>query len=315
MTRYIDDKDVASLLSQADAVHEVDKAFRLLADGRARNAPRQRSQMDNMVLNVMWAFAPTEGVAGVKAYPIVRTDVTQGAVLTLLLYSFTSGELLAVLKADRLGQLRTGAASAVATRALARDDAKVLTIYGTGFQAETQALAQAEVMVNLETVLVVGRHTGRRHSFIERLRQKLSVDVREAEPETAARSADVISTATGSADPVLMGNWLEPGTHINAVGSNNAEKREIDREVLERAGLIACDDLEVAAIDGGDFIANAWNQSSVTPLGDVLTGRALGRQNADEITIFESHGLALQDVVCAAHVLRKAAGVGIDGTS
>lgn len=305
MIKYLDDDDINELLSQADALREVEKAFCLLADGRATNAPRQRSGMDNMVLNIMWALAPTEGVAGVKSYPIVQSDVTRGAVLTLLMYSFSSGDLLAVIKADRLGQLRTGAASALAARELARPDSKVLSIFGAGFQALTQVLAQAEVLPNLERVLVVGRDVGRRQLFIDHLRKLLRIDVRAADPETAARSADVITTATGSTEPVLVGSWLQPGTHLNAVGSNSAGKREIDRMVLERAGLIVTDDIAVAAVDGGDFIVNDWDQSSLRTIGEVVTGRVPGRRHSDEITLFESHGLAIQDVVCAAHILRQ----------
>lgn len=312
MIKYFDDEEIAELLSSAEALSCVEESFRLLADGRAVNAPRQRSGMKGLVLNVMWALAPSEGVAGVKSYPIVRSDVTQGSVLTLLMYSYSSGELLAVLKADRLGQLRTGAASAVASRLLARKDAHVLAVYGTGFQALGQVLGQAQVLSELQTVLVVGRDAARRDKFIDRLRSNLNAEVRVAEPEAAARAADVICTATGSADPVVRGEWLQPGAHVNAVGSNNSDKREVDRAVFERAAVIVTDAIDVAAVDGGDFILNDWDQQSVGSLGDILTGRASGRREPAEITVFESHGLAIQDVLCAAHVLRKA---GIDASS
>ncbi|WP_395405775.1 ornithine cyclodeaminase family protein (plasmid) [Arthrobacter sp. UC242_113] len=306
MTLYLNDHDVDSLLSQDDAFQCVDKAFRLLAEGSAINVPRQRTAMQKAVLNVMWALAPTEGTMGVKAYPVVRSDVTQGAVLTLLVYAFESGELLGVIKADRLGQLRTGAASAVATRSLARADSTVLAIYGTGFQAETQAMALAKELPALQTIHVVGRSQHRRDAFVARLRRDLGLQVLVSDPESAARLAHVICTATGSTEPVLRGDWLQPGTHINAVGSNTITKREIDRTVLERASLITVDDKAVSLAEGGDFIANGWDQSPVVPLGDVLTLQQEGRQSPDEITLFESHGLALQDLICATMVLGKA---------
>jgi len=307
VTLYLDDDAVSALLPMPDAISCVDKAFRLLADGSAVNAVRRRDSFGATTLNVMWAMAPTEAVMGVKEYPVVRQDVTQGVTLTLLLHAFESGELLAVMQADALGRLRTGAASAVATRALARADSRVLAVYGSGFQAETQVLALANVLPELRTVRVVGRDEQRRDRFISGLRAQLAVDVVPSAAREAAEQADVIVTATGSADPVLLGQWVRAGTHINAVGSNVATKREIDRSLLERADLVVVDDRKVAAEECGDLIANSWDPSDVVALGDVLTQRATARATPDEITLFESQGLALQDVVCAGLVHTRAA--------
>lgn len=306
MTLHLDDDDVSSLLPIGDAISCVDRAFRLLSDDAAVNEVRRRTQVGNASLNVMWSIAPTENVMGVKAYPVVRTDVTQGSVLTLLLYAVSNGELLAVLRADRLGQLRTGAASAVATRALGRPEAEVLGVYGTGFQAETQVLALAAVLPALRSVRVVGRSPARRDAFVARMRETLRIDVRAAEPDMAARAADVVVTATGSADPVLYGDWVKAGVHVNAIGSNVASKRELDRTLLDRADVIAVDDREVASQECGDLLANDWDQSDVVALGDVLTRRVTGRQAATDVTLFESQGLALQDVICAALVYSRA---------
>lgn len=308
---YLDDDDVSALLSVGEAIEGVDRCFRLLADGQAVNAVRRRSTAGGTTLNVMWALAPTEGVLGVKEYPVVRRDVTQGAVLTLLLHAMDTGHLLAVLQADRLGQLRTGAASAVATKALAREESETLALFGTGFQAESQGLALAEVLPALRRVLVVGRDIARRNRFVERLQATLDVHVVGSEAEEAARLADVVVTATGSSEPVLLGQWLRPGAHVNAVGSNVATKREIDRDVLQQAARIVVDDGDVAAEECGDLIANEWDQSDVVTLGDVLTGAAAGRSSAEQITLFESQGLALQDVVCAAGIYRRAVECGI----
>jgi alanine dehydrogenase len=306
MTVYLSDEDVSSLLSIQDAFDQVDTTFRLLSDGSAVNAPRRRAQSGDAVLNVMWAVAPTEGVMGVKAYPVVRSGTSQGTVLTLLLYSVATGELLAIIKADRLGQLRTAAATAVASVALARPDSKVLSVYGTGFQAETQITALVSAMPALESIRVVGRNAERREAFITRMRSQLSIEIRQDSPEDAARAADVIITATGSVDPVIEADWVRPGTHVNAVGSNLATKREIDRKLLEKAAVIVVDDREVAALDCGDLIVNGWDLATVGTIGDVLTGRTNGRDSADAITIFESQGIALQDVVCASLVISRA---------
>ncbi len=311
MTLYLNDRDVTALLSLPDAISCVDRAFRLLSDGLAVNAVRRRTDADGVVVNVMWALAPTEGVLGVKEYPVVRRDVSQGTVLVLLLHAFGTGELLAVVQADRLGQLRTGAASAVATRALARQDSRVLAVYGTGFQAETQILALAEVLPHLRTVLVVGRQEEKCARFVERLRGLVDVDVVPGDPQRAADNADVIVTATGASEPILFGEWLRPGTHVNAVGSNVPTHREVDRDLLARAARIVVDHPDVAAEECGDLIANDWDQSGVVPLGHVLTGRAAARSSQEEITLFESQGLALQDVLCGALVYERAVNQGV----
>ncbi|RNE63975.1 ornithine cyclodeaminase family protein [Cryobacterium tepidiphilum] len=306
MTVYLDDEFVGTHLTTADAFDCVERSFRLLADGSATNAPRRRSQSGTAILNVMWALAPTEGVMGVKSYPVVRTDVTQGAVLTLLLYSMETGELLSMMKADRLGQIRTGAATAVATVAMARPESEALTIFGTGYQAESQVRSLVGAMPHLRTVRVVGRSVAKRDAFIERMSAELDLEVVAGEPEAAASVADIIVTATGSSEPVLHGAWLRPGTHVNAVGSNVLTKREIDRDVLERASLILVDDREVARADCGDFAANDWDVDSAGTVGQLLTGRIPGRGSAEDITVFESQGLALQDVVCGALLMSRA---------
>lgn len=311
MTLYLDDEAIAAQLSSQDAFDCVEKAFRLLADGAATNAPRQRSRAGSVTLNVMWSMAPSEGVMGVKAYPVVGKGVSQGSVLTLLLYSTETGELLAILKADRLGQIRTGAATAVATKAMARADSTVLSVFGTGFQAETQVRALAHALPGLRSVRVVGRDVERRASFIDRMRNELDLEIRADEPESAARAADVIVTATGSADPVVIGDWIRPGTHVNAVGSNAPDKREVDRELLMKTGLILVDDRDVAELDCGDLIVNGWDTTTVGTVGELLTGRILGRRDDDQITLFESHGIALQDVVCAALVFSRASERGL----
>ena len=312
MTLYLDDDDVSALLPMEDAVACVDSAFRLLSDASAVNEVRHRTETPDVGLNVMWAIVPSAGVLGVKSYSVVRRDVSQGAVLTLLLYSVDTGELLSVIKADRLGQLRTGAASAVATRTLAAPQAETLAVYGTGFQAETQVLALAATVPGLRSVRVVGRTQERRDDFIERMRTlvHIGVDVGAAEPEEAARGADLLVTATGSADPVVRGDWVTPGSHVNAVGSNLSTRRELDRALLARASVIVVDDHDAALKECGDLIANGWDQDEVVALGDVLTGRAAGRRDDSEVTVFESQGLAVQDVACAALVHERAVAAG-----
>jgi ornithine cyclodeaminase/alanine dehydrogenase len=307
MAVYLNDEVVASQLSIAEAVDCVDAAFRSLARGEAENAARMRMAAGSAVMNVMWACAPAIGTMGVKSYVTAGRGVTRGTALTLTLYSMETGEMVALVEANRLGQIRTGAATVIATRAMANEDPASLSVYGTGFQAEYQARALLETMATIAEVRVVGRDQRRRGAFIQRLAGEFEhVRFLAADPESAASSADIIVTATNAAMPLFEAEWLRPGTHINAVGSNAPGKREISRQVLQRAGLILVDDKEVAEKECGDLLVNQWDMSGIGTLGDLLLGNIPGRSRSDEITVFESQGLAVQDLVCGAAVVARA---------
>lgn len=307
MAVYLNDELVASQLSIAEAVDCVDAAFRGLARGEAKNAVRVRMAADSAVMNIMWACVPAAGMMGVKSYVTAGQGVTRGAALALTLYSMTTGEMVALVEANRLGQIRTGAATVIATRAMANQSPVVLSVYGTGFQAEYQVRALLGAMATIADVRVVGRDQDRRDAFIRRLAGEFGgVRFSPADPESAASSADVIVTATNAATPLFDAEWLRPGAHINAIGSNDPKKKEISRQVLERADRILVDDMEVAGKECGDLLANRWDMSRVGTLGDLLLGRIPGRAGRGEITIFESQGLAVQDVACGATVVARA---------
>lgn len=310
MSVLLREAEVRELLPIAVAIEAVEGAFGLLGRGEAVNCPRRRGSVQGAVLNVMWALAPTLGAMGIKSYPIVRTDVTQGSSFTFLLYELPNGHLDAIIEADALGQRRTGAASAVATKYLARTDSEVLAIFGAGWQAESQVEAVAQVLPYLRRVLVVGRSPGRRDRFIAEMRRRTGLSFEAAEPEAAVRSADVLITATGSYEPVFDGAQLSPGTHINAVGSNLAQKRALDAETLHRARRVVVDSAEVAHLESGDLLMNNFDWDRLEELGPIVAGQASGREG-DEITVFESHGLALEDLACAVRVLRRARELGI----
>jgi ornithine cyclodeaminase/alanine dehydrogenase len=311
MAVLLREAEVRDLLPIVMAVEVVEDAFGLLGRGEAVNCPRRRGSVQGAVLNVMWALAPTLGAMGVKSYPIVRTDVTQGSSFTFLLYGLPNGQLDAIIEANALGQRRTGAASAVATKYLARTDSEVLAVFGAGWQAESQVESVARVLPHLRRVLVVGRSPGRRDRFIAEMRRRTGLSFESAEPKAAVRYADVLITATGSSEPVFDGAQLAPGTHINAVGSNLAQKRELDAETLRRANRVVVDSAEVAHLESGDLLVNGFDWHRLEELGPIVAGRALGRREVDEITVFESHGLALEDLACAVRVLRRAWELGI----
>lgn len=311
MAVLLDEAAVGALLTPAEALAGVEESFRLLANGGAVNEPRHRSAAGGTTMNVMWALAPALDVIALKSYPVVRSDVSQAAVILVTLYSHSTGECLGIVQAGLLGQRRTGAASALATRLVARPDSRTLTVFGTGYQAAGQVRAISAVLPRLRTVNVVGRALSRSEAFIAAVSEELpELTFRACEPEEAVRSADVIVTSTGAREPLFRGDWLQPGTHVNAIGNNQAQAREIDRATLTRAQRVIVDSRRVAAIEGGDFITNHFDVAHAIELAEVLEGDVVARRDDSDITVFESHGLAVQDLVCSFRVLKAAEAAG-----
>jgi ornithine cyclodeaminase/alanine dehydrogenase-like protein (mu-crystallin family) len=216
----------------------------------------------------------------------------------------------ALIQADRLGQVRTGAASGLATRHLAREDARVGALIGTGWQAETQLEAVC-LARPLTEVRVFGREAGRRAAFVERMAPRVRARLLPVgSAEEAVRGADVVCTITTARAPVLEGAWLAPGAHVNAAGVNWPDRREVDEAVVRRAARVVVDDLETARLEGGNLLpvvaAGHLRWEDVVPLASIVAGTAPGRRRPDEITLFASHGIALEDVACAAHVVARA---------
>ena len=305
--------DVRRLLRMQDVLVALEDAFRSVARGEAVNVPRYRGSMPGVTLNLMPAISRKLDAAGSKVYPILRSDVTVGSSFTFLLYKLSTGALDAILEASFLGQIRTGAATGVATKYMARPDSRVMTLFGAGYQAQTQLEAIAAVLPKLERVNVVGRSPERVERFCADMKAIAKLvpanDVRKAVEE-----ADIVTTATGAREPVFDGSWLRPGTHVNAIGSNFADKQEIDATAVRRSNRIVADDVDVARIESGDLIAAKVDWTRVHPLSDVVGGRLPGRAASEEITLFESQGLALEDLAagCLAVQLAREQGVGME---
>jgi ornithine cyclodeaminase/alanine dehydrogenase-like protein (mu-crystallin family) len=295
------EQDVAERLPMVTAIAQVRRAFALLRDGLGHNPLRLRQQVGPAQANTMWAAAPSLGALGAKLYPIVRSDVTRGSAFTFLLHTLPEGRLRAVVAAELLGQRRTGAASAVAAEALARPGSRTLAVIGAGGQAAHQAEALSHVLA-LDEIRIASRGAERRDALVAKLDATLAARVRAAEPEEAVRGADVVVTITGAIEPILRGAWLAPGTLVIAAGSNAASKRELDRETMERCDRIVVDDLAVARRECGDLLANAIPFDRVEALPGLLAPGVAAR-GRDDVVLFESHGLALQDLMCALHVV------------
>ena len=298
MTLHLTESDVEALLSPADAVAAIEACCVRMAQGAVELLPRERLGLEGARLAVMAATDRELGLAAVKSY----VAGAEGARFAVLLFS--ESELIAVIDADRLGQLRTGAASAVAALHLARPGATSLGLIGCGWQAESQVACIRAALPALERVVAYCRTPEQRAAFCER------VGAEQAESHAEAAACDVVVTVTTSRDPVLRGDWLRPGALVCAVGANVASHRELDNAVLERAAFVCCDARVQAQRESGDLVepvaAGVLDWLEVHELQEVVAGEVDGRARADDIVVFKSNGLAAWDLAAAAVVVERA---------
>jgi alanine dehydrogenase len=308
MPLYLRESDVEQLLPPEDAVEAVERCFKHLGSGEAEIHPRYRIGLTEGLLNVLGAADLELGVAGLKTY----VHFASGARFVVVLFAADSPEVLALIEADRLGQMRTGGASAVAARHLAKPRASSLGIIGTGWQAESQLVCIRAAMPGIERVVAYSRNEERLKKFCERF---------GAEPGEYNRDAaeqDIVVTATSSRDPVLRGEWLRPGALICAMGANRIESRELDNAVVERAAFVCCDSKEQARIEAGDLVEpierGVLDWLEVHELSEVVSGEVTGRAHDDDIVLFKSLGIAAEDLAVAKVVYDRARadGVGIE---
>jgi ornithine cyclodeaminase/alanine dehydrogenase-like protein (mu-crystallin family) len=302
---YLSESDVASLIDAADAVESIEACFRRMATGEIEIAPRRRLRLPEGALADMAAADRGLGLAGGKLYAATAS----GATFVVCLFDEETSELVAVIEADRLGQLRTGAASGVAARHLARKGARTLGVIGCGLQAETQVACVRAAVPSIERVVAYCRTPERLDAFCAR------VGAEPGESHRDAAQQEVVVTITTSKDPVLRGEWLEPGALVLAAGANHPSRRELDNVVLERAAFVCCDWLEQARIESGDLIepiaAGALDWLEVHELHEVVSGEVHGRPSEDDIVVFKSNGLAAWDVALGAEALGRAADRGV----
>ena len=311
---YLTEEEVGRLVTMDLALEAVAAAFRKLGCDEAENVPRRRCQTDQVMLHVLPAAAKTLGAIGFKAY----TTSKQGVRFHVTLFDPKTGAMSAVLEADLLGQFRTGAASGIATKKLARADASTVGCIGTGKQARTQLLAICKVR-KLKSIRVYGRDAESRKAFATTLASETGVEVIPVETaEAAVKGQDIIVTATSAREPVLFGAWLAEGSHVNLIGSNFLTKAEADVEVFRRATLVTVDSKEQARLEAGDFVApvreGVLQWSGLYEIAPVLVGKYPGRASPQDITIFKSLGLGIEDVALAVKIvdLARQRGMGRD---
>ena len=313
MTLFLNEQEVARLLPMNECIEALDRAFAHAGAGVVDNKPRSRIRMPGGFFHFMAAADGGQGVFGYKAYPSFAGS--GGAKMIVMLYDYQSGELLACMEAGRMGQIRTGAASGLATRYMARCAASTVAVIGSGFQARTQLEAVCAVR-EIKQTRVFSRRQERREDFAKRSSERLGVDVQPVESaQECVEGADIVIAITSAREPVVLGDWLAPGAHINAAGGNHWLRREIDETAVLRSELIVVDDLEQARIECGDLM---WLEARGTfrwdmahELQDVVAGRVPGRLSQEGVTLFESMGVALEDIAAAELVYRKAKEQGI----
>jgi len=304
---YLTEDDVREILDMELALATLEEAFQALAENRIANVPRQRAHGVGIMLHTMSAAADYLGVVGWKNYTTTASGHRQ---FLVGVHSQADGQLLGLLQADFLGQMRTGAASGVATEAMARPEAEVVGVFGSGLQARTQLKAVCTVR-NIKQVEIYSRNEERRTRFAEEMSEWCNTKVVAVHtPDEAAREKDIVICATSARTPLFDGRVLDEGTHLNVAGSNFLEKSEIDVATLQRADIIVCDNKAQCRLEAGDFVPaleqGAIDWANIKELKDVVVGQTPGRSGNDQITLFKSVGLALEDVAVAAKVLEVA---------
>ena len=311
MAILLRESDVEQLLTMPAAIDLVERVHREYSSGKAMDVPRERTRVPKAGLHILQGAVPSMGIFGYKAYTSSREGTR------FLVYGFNAerGNLEVIVEADRLGMMRTGAAGGVAAKWLAREDAKVVGVFGSGWQAEGQIEALALVR-KLERVKVWSRTAEKLAKFCERMRAKLQIEVvPAASPADAVTGSDIVVTITTSATPVFNGELVQPGMHINAAGSNSLLRQEIDESTVRKCDPIVVDSRPSALKEAGDLLPvlekGRIHGGGLTELGEVIAGTRAGRTSPEQVTLFESQGMAIQDLAIAAHLLGLARSQGI----
>jgi ornithine cyclodeaminase/alanine dehydrogenase-like protein (mu-crystallin family) len=312
MVRYLSEADIRSVLTMPIAIDRVEQAFVDRARGKAFDIPRRRTRQPGGHLHVVQGAAPEINTIGYKAY-YVRADRSRSFLVHLL--DHAQGNLDAILEAEWMGQMRTGAATGVAAKYLSRPDSSVLGLFGYGRHAVTQVEAVCAVR-GIREVKVFGRNADRVKAFCDEMSGKVPARVRPAASrEETVRGSDIIVAMTKATEPLFDGAWIESGQFIAATGANALNRRELDLASVKRADVIVVDSVQVAEGECGDlmtgFEAGIIYWENIATLGDVIVGRRPGRTLPEQVTLYESHGMALQDLYTGRRVLELATAQGL----
>jgi len=310
-TLIIEEKLVKEILEMKDVIPAVETAFRERGNGNVEMPPKMYIMYPTGDLRVMPAYLKNLKQTGLKAVTVFPNNPKEKNIPTVLatviLVDVESGVPLAVMGGSWLTAMRTGAAGAIATKHLAKKGAKNIAFIGTGIQAHTQLMAHKEVM-KIEKAYAVDQNAESAKRFVE-FAKTLGISCEVADGATACKNADVLITTTPVHQPIVKNEWIHPGMHINAIGADAPGKEELDPEIMKRAKIVI-DDWEQASHSGEINVPiskKIISRKDITAeLGDIVAGKKSARQGDADITIFDSTGLGIQDIVTATLVLNKA---------
>ena len=315
MAILLDEQCIRGLIGMPDALEAVEEVFREQGEGNVHNVPRVRAPVKGGIVRITAAVLSYRGYYGVKISSTAVFGSNAGRMFCL--YKEESGELCAIVQVFAMGALRTGAASGIATKYMANPEASTLGVVGSGRQARTQVEAIFAVRP-IRHVKVYSPTKVNREQFCRDIAEQFKVEAAAVDDaENAVRDSEIVVSATTSEQPVVYGRWLRRGAHVNAIGANYEHRRELDRDAVLAAAVIAADDVEQVRYESTDLgIAvkhgtMSWDR--VVSLGDIVAGKIEGRKYVTDITLFKSLGVAIDDVALAARAYEKAlaAGVGL----
>lgn len=304
---YIDEATASKILTMDDALNLVEESFTTYAQGKSFNMTRQRMRIRKGALHMLPGAVPYKNVIGFKAY----TSFRAGLIFKVHLYDAENGSPLAIIDANEIGRLRTGAATGIATKYMAKKESNTAFIFGGGFQAEAQLEAVCKTS-NIKKAFVTTRKIENAQAFADKMSKSLGIEIIPTQNiENDLPQADIIITITTAVKPLFEHTMLNPnGVHINGAGSNALIRAEIPEKTIEAAEVLAVDSKDVAAIECGDILPSLekgrlhWNE--IVELGEITAGFRSGRVTDNGITIFQSQGMGLQDIMCAEFIYRKA---------
>lgn len=304
---YIDEATASKILNMDNALNLVEESFTTYAQGKSFNMTRQRMRIRKGALHMLPGAVPYKNVIGFKAY----TSFRAGLIFKVHLYDAENGNPLAIVDANEIGRLRTGAATGIATKYMAKKESNTAFIFGGGFQAEAQLEAVYKTS-NIKKAFVTTRKIENAQAFADKMSKSLGIEIIPTQNiENDLPQADIIITITTAVKPLFEHTMLNPnGVHINGAGSNALIRAEVPEKTIEAAEVLAVDSKDVAAIECGDILPSLekgrlhWNE--ILELGEITAGFRPGRVTENGITIFQSQGMGLQDIMCAEYIYRKA---------
>ena len=304
----IRENEVRELLKMDHCIDLLRNLFKEQFTSNSQLMTRQRLPLPSGSLQVMGGVVASSHAAGLKVYMSIPGNPSPQMVI--MLFSTESGEPIALISANALGQIRTGAATGLATDYMARPDAETVCAIGSGFQAFSQLEAVCSVR-HINKAFVYSRNLENRLKFAKLMTEYLGIEVcAQGTADQAVSSSEIICTITNSANPVFNGTAINLGAHINAAGSNSFARREVDKTTVQRSKVIVVDDIEQAKIEAGDLIGlendNVFAWEDILSLGAVVSNQAIGRHSKQDITLFESQGIGTEDVITAMHVYQMA---------